>query len=836
MRAPLTWLRDYVDLPADITAEALTQRLTALGLKLESLHEPGSDLQGPLVVGRVLSVVPEPQKNGKTISWCQVDCGPEHDGEDGPRGIVCGAHNVAEGHLVVVALPGAVLPGGFAIAARRTYGHVSDGMICSTRELGIGDDHGGILVLDDGLDGELKPGDPVGDLLGLHDEVIELEINPDRAYALSLRGIARDAALGLGVAFRDPARRDVPAPNDAGYPVRVEAPEGCPVFVTRSVVGFDPAAPTPRWLARRLQLAGMRPISLAVDVTNYVMLELGQPIHGYDGDRLAGPVVVRRAREGEQLTTLDGTRRTLSAEDLLITDDSGPIGLAGVMGGRTTELSETTTNVVIEAAHFEPRSIFRTARRHKLPSEASRRFERGVDPLLPAYAADRVAELLVQHGGGAVTDGVTYVGAPPEPGVITAPVDLPARVTGMSIDAETTVRHLRATGCVVTTDGSGAETTLSAVPPSWRPDLTDPYDLVEEVARLVGYTAVPSVLPAAPAGRGLTAGQRLRRRIGHTLAGDGLVEVRCWPFVGPGQLDRLGLAPDDDRRETIRVANPLSEESPQLTRTLLPGLLETAARNAGRGAPTVAIYEVAPVFHPTPQRLRAPILGVDRRPTPTELEQLLAAVPEQPLHLGVVLAGDRESGGWWGPAREVSWADAVAVVRRAAAAVGVEVAVSRGSLAPWHPGRCAELRVAGELLGHAGELHPRVCRDVGVLPRTAAVEVDLDVLLRHAPDVVRAPVLSSYPVAKEDLALVVVEDLPAEVLASTLREGAGALLESVRLFDVYTGPQIGAGRKSLAFALRFRAADRTLTEAETGAARDAAAALAADRHGAVRRS
>src|SRR3954454_23119757 len=431
MRAPVSWIREYVDLPGHGTPADLAHRLTALGLKLEALEAPGADVEGPLVVGRVLSFVAEPQKNGKTIRWCQVDVGPTHNDDSGARGIVCGAGNFAEGDLVVVSLPGALLPGGFAISARKTYGHVSDGMICSTKELGIGDDQGGILVLDPALDGDVKPGDDAMTLLHLRDDVIEFEINPDRAYALSLRGVAREAAIAYGVQFRDPAHREVPAANDAGYPVRGDAPEGCPVFATRTVTGFDPNAPTPRWLARRVQLAGMRPISLAVDVTNYVMLELGQPVHGYDGDRLSGPVVVRRATEGERLTTLDGVTRSLATEDLLITDDTGPIGLAGVMGGRTTELSDATSRVVVEAAHFEATTVFRTARRHKLPSEAAKRFERGVDPLLPAYAADRVAHLLVEHGGGTITEGVTYVGAPPDVPVIAADVDLPARITGM---------------------------------------------------------------------------------------------------------------------------------------------------------------------------------------------------------------------------------------------------------------------------------------------------------------------------------------------------------------------------------------------------------------------
>ena len=828
MKAPLSWIREYVDLPADVTPADLAHRLTALGLKLEALEGPGADIEGPLVVGRVLEMTAEPQSNGKTINWCQVDCGPEH----GEHGIVCGAHNFEPGDLVVVSLPGAVLPGGFAIAARKTYGHVSDGMICSTRELGTGDDHAGILVLDPRIDGDVKPGDDAIGLLGLRDDVIEFEINPDRAYALSLRGIAREAAIAYDVPFHDPAHRDVPAPNDEGYPVRLDAPDGCPVFVTRIVTGFDPSAPTPRHIARRVQLAGMRPISLAVDVTNYVMLELGQPIHGYDGDRLAGPIVVRRATEGERLTTLDDVTRTLSGEDLLITDDSGPIGLAGVMGGRTTELSATTSHVVIEAAHFEPTTIFRTARRHKLPSEASKRFERGVDPLLPAYAADRVAHLLVEHGGGEIATGVTYAGAPPEAHPITADLDLPARVTGMPIDADTTLAHLRTVGCTVTTEGQS----LTALPPPWRPDLTDPYDLVEEVARIVGYTRVPSVLPAAPSGGGLTRSQKLRRRVGFALAGAGLVEVKSWPFVGSADFDRLGLAADDERRSTIRVANPLSEEKPLLATTLLPALLDTAARNVGRGLGSVAIYETAPVFFPTPERLRAPILGVDRRPDQADLDKLMAAVPRQPLTLGVVLAGDREASGWWGDGRPATWADAVQVVREVARVLRVEVEVHQATRAPWHPGRCARFLVDGIELGHAGELHPAVCAAYGVPPRTSAVEVDLELLIGLAPDAVRPEPFSTYPVAKEDVALVVDRDLPAAVLAATLREGAGPLLESMRLFDVYESAQIGEGKRSLAFALRFRAPDRTLTEAETSAARDAAVALAAERHGAVQRS
>ncbi|HEX5861391.1 MAG TPA: phenylalanine--tRNA ligase subunit beta [Nocardioides sp.] len=827
MRAPVSWIREYVDLPAEVTPTELARRLTMLGLKLEALVSAGDQISGPLVIGRVLTRELEPQKNGKTISWCTVDVG-DANGTGEPQGIVCGAHNFDVGDLVVVILPGGVLPGNFQISARKTYGHVSAGMICSARELGLGEDHDGIIVLPSDAG---EPGEDARRVLGLDDTVIEFEINPDRAYALSMRGIAREAALGFGGTFRDPADRRPPAANDRGYPVVVEDPDGCPVFVARSVSGFDPAAPTPDWMVRRLAQCGIRSISLGVDITNYVMLETGQPIHGFDRAKLAGPIVVRRGRGGEKVTTLDGTVRDVSTEDLLITDDTGPIGLAGVMGGETTELSETTTDILVEAANWHPASIFRTERRHKLPSEASRRFERGVDPELPQAAADRVVELLAELGGGTIEDGVTVVGAAPARRTVSAAVDLSRRVTGMDIPGETAVRHLEAVGCDVVVDGDR----LTATVPPWRPDLVDPFDLVEEVARVEGYDRVPSVLPPAPSGGGLTRAQRLRRRVGRTLAGAGYVEVVSFPFVGGRDLDELGLAADDERRNTLRLANPLSSEEPAMTTTLLPGLLKAAARNVGRGIPDIALFEAATVTLPratTP----APILPVDRRPTDGELDELDKALPAQPLHLGLVLGGQRERAGWWGQGRPADWAEAVAAVRQVAEALGVTVSVHAATRAPWHPGRCAEFRAGEVVLGHAGELHPRVCQAYGVPARSAAAEIDLDLLLERAEVVVPAPSFSNYPAAKEDVALVVDASVPAADVEAALREGAGELLESIRLFDLYTGDQAGAGKKSLAFAMRFRAPDRTLTESETAAARDAAVALAAERTGAVQRT
>jgi len=574
----------------------------------------------------------------------------------------------------------------------------------------------------------------------------------------------------------------------------------------------------------------MRPISLAVDVTNYVMLETGRPIHGYDADKVRGAIVVRRARADERLRTLDGTDRQLDPADLVVTDDSGIIGLGGVMGGETTEMSDVTTSILVEAAHWDAVSMYRTGRRHKITSEAGKRNERGVDPTICEAAADRVVELLVEHGGGQAGPGVTVVGTPPEMPVVKVPGDLAARVSGMPITEERSIECLRAVGCEV--EGSGM---LSVTPPPWRPDLTDAQDFSEEVIRLVGYDKVPSVLPTPPSGRGLTRPQQLRRRVGRALAGEGFVEVVNFPFVGTADLDALGLAADDPRRDLLQLSNPLSAEAGFMTSTLLPGMLRTAGKNVGHGNTDVAIFETGTVTLPRHSGPAA-ILPVDRRPTEDEFAALDAALPAQPLHLAVVAAGDAVAGGWWGEARPVSWTDAVEAVRSVAAALGLEVTASSAELAPWHPGRCAELAVGGVVIGHAGEVHPTVCHAFGLPKRTVAAEVDLDALIDRAVHLREAPVFSSYPVAKEDVALVVDSSVAAADVEAALRQGAGELLESIRLFDVYTGDQVGEGKKSLAYALRFRAPDRTLKEGEAAAARDAAVALAAERTGAVQRA
>ena len=839
MKAPLSWIKDHVTVPDSVTTDELTARLTLTGLKLEAIESSGRDVTGPLVIGRVLTMEPEPQKNGRTINWCIVDVGTDLNSANGAGeqrdgvGIVCGAHNFAPGDLVVVVLPGGVLPGSqesgpVAISARKTYGHVSTGMICSEAELGLGDDHDGIIVLPAGAG---EPGEDVRPLLGLDEETIEFEINPDRAYALSLRGIAREVLVSVEGAsdFRDPALRDTPPVDGGAYDVVVEDGAACPVFVTRVLTGVDATAPTPGFIAQRLTQAGMRPISLGVDVSNYVMLETGQPNHCYDLAKLSGPITVRRAAEDEKITTLDSVVRTLSVDDLMITDASGPIGIAGVMGGKSTELDTTSTDIVVEAAYFDPVTIFRAAKRHKLHSEASKRFERGIDPTIAEAVADRVVELLVAHGGATAAPGVTKVGQAPTRDPIEVPCDLAQRVSGMDISEERAVECLRAVGCDVS--GSG---TLSVVPPPWRPDLTDAQDFSEEVIRLVGYDLVPSVLPTPPAGRGLTRAQQLRRRVGRTLAGEGYVEVVNFPFVGDADLDALDLPADDPRRDLLRLSNPLSSEAASMTTTLLPGLLRTAGKNVGHGNSDVAVFETATVTVPR-HAGPAAILPVDRRPTQEEFAALDAALPDQPLHLAVVALGDVTNAGWWGPARSVTWSDAVDAVRAVTDALGLDLTATAAAVAPWHPGRCVELAVDGVVVGHAGELHPRVCQAFGVPKRTVAAEVDLDALIEQAVHLRQAPRFSSYPVAKEDVALVVDASVAAADVEAALRKGAGDLLESIWLFDVYTGDQVGEGKKSLAYALRFRAADRTLKEGEASAARDAAVALAAERTDAVQR-
>ena len=859
MLAPTSWLAELVGLDAVPPGEQVAADLVRVGLEEEALH--GGSVTGPLVVGRVLDKTDEPQKNGKTVHFCHVDIGREQ-----PQEIVCGAHNFAAGDLVAVILPGGRL-GDIEIAARKTYGHVSAGMIVSERELGIGEDHAGIIVLTDYFAGDeatlsaLTPGQDAMPLFGLGEQVVEVNVTPDRGYCFSMRGIAREYALaiGRGEQFRDPVGPDQvqpPATTEDGYEVRlydaarIHGVAGCDRYVARIVRGIDPTAASPGWMKQRLAQLGMRPISLAVDITNYLMLLTGQPLHAFDLDTLSGAIEVRRAQPGERLVTLDDVDRDLDPEDLLITDGgTTPLALAGVMGGATSEVTPATRNVLIEAAHFDAVTVARTSRRHRLSSEASRRFERGVDPAICAAVAELAVRMLVEYAGGtadpAVTDmdrrepgqDITFdTGSawrliqPGSPG--TDPV--PAGLSHADV-----VACLRSLGCQVTelaTVTEGSFGFVRVTPPSWRPDLRNGPDLVEEVARLRGYDAIPAVLPMAPGGRGLTASQRGIRVASAALAGLGLIEVWSYPFVGAGVGDQLGYDAGDARRYAVRLANPLSDEAPHLRTSLLATLLPTLRMNVRRGSKDVALYEQGVVFTPGGPLRQAPVPAVGVRPDEHTLRAILDAVPAQPRHVAIALAGDAAPAGPWGPGRAWSAADAIGLAVALGRAFAQDLSVRAGDASPFHPGRCAQLALPdGTVLGHAGELHPKVVAALELPARTCAAELNLDALIAASGDPAQPRALSTYPVAHSDVALEVAEAVPAAEVADALRRGAGPDLEALALFDVYRGDQLAEGTKSLAYRLSFRASDRTLTTDEVSAARDAAIACATQQTGAVQR-
>ncbi len=828
MRVPYSWLREVVSAGApgwDVGPAELEQALVRIGHEVEEVARLGP-VEGPLAVGRVTEIE-ELSGFKKPIRACLVDVGgPE------PQEIVCGATNFVVGELVVVALPGATLPGNFMIAARKTYGRNSNGMICSAAELGLGTDHSGILVLPPGT---AEPGTDGAAVLGLDDIVFHLAITPDRGYGLSVRGLAREIACAYDLDFVDPADvPPLPAQNEA-WPLTVDPDTGVRRFALRPVTGIDPAAVSPWWLQRRLLLCGIRATSPAVDVTNYVMLELGHPMHAHDRARITGGLQVRFARPDETVVTLDDIERKLEPVDVLIVDQVATAAVGGVMGAASTEVRADSTDVLLEAAVWDPAAISRTQRRLHLPSEAARRYERAVDPAISISVLDRSARLLVDIAGGIVESALTdWRGDPPRadwsPPPIQIPADLPDRVAGVAYAPGTTVRRLTQVGARVRQD----DDTLTVTPPSWRPDLRQPADLVEEVLRLEGLEMIPSVLPSAPAGRGLTDTQRRRRAIGRSLALSGYVEILPTPFLPAGAFDVWGLPADDPRRNTTNVVNPLEADRPQLATTLLPALLEALHRNVSRGLVDVALFAVAQVVQPTEQTRAVDLIPVDRRPTDAEIATLDASLPRQPQHVAAVLAGLREPRGPWGPGRAVHAADAFEAVRIVARASGVDVTLRAAQYLPWHPGRCAEVLAAGTVVGHAGQLHPAVIERAGLPKGTCAVELDLDAI--PLGGVLPAPRVSPYPAVFQDVSLVVPADVSAQAVEAAVREGAGDLLEHLQLFDVFVGPQIGADSKSLTFALRFRAPDRTLTEDDATAARDAAVRCAAERVGAELRS
>src|SRR6266511_3434072 len=729
MRVPLSWLGNHVDV--DVSPEALADKLTFAGVEIETVERVGEDLAG-IVTARILEVTGHP--NADRLVLVRIDAG----GDD--RSVVCGARNFAPGDVVPWAAPGAKLPGGIEVGRRQVRGEWSDGMLASARELGVFDDHSGILVL--------PPDTTVGvdlvEAVGLRDAVLDVKSAPNRGDTLSMRGIAREVAVLLGTELK-PLDLTVPEAGPAAdglAEIEVEDAEGCPLYVARVVQGLDATRPAPLWMAKRLYLYGMRPLGAVVDVTNYLLLDQGQPLHAFDLDRVPGQrIVVRRAGEGETLRTLDGRDRRLTAADTLITSGEQALALAGIMGGEDSEVRPDTTRVLIESAHFPPAVVRRTMRRLGMSTEGGQRWARGVDPAGAEPVCDQAARLMAQLAGGTVAAGRTVV----------------------------------------------------AVPPSWRFDIELWADLEEEVARRWGYDQVPATLPKATGGR-LTDEQRLRRQARGLLAGMGLTEAQTYPFLSQAALDQLGLDPDDPRRRTLRLANPISEEAPELRTTLLPGLAEVARRNLARGRAGVAVYELGAVFLPPEGGPEGS--GRDR------------GLPDEPLTLGLLLAGQRQRGRFDDPTAAFDFADVKGVVEGLVAGLGVDgVGYRAEGPPPYHPGRCAGVFLDQRPVGLLGQLHPRVAADLELPAATFAAELELAPLLAAVPRMRPAATPSPYPELSFDVAFLVPPGVAASDLEAALREAGGELLTRLTLFDAYQGAPLPPGHRNLAYRVALRAAD-----------------------------
>ena len=817
MRAPLSWIKDFVEIPTHITAEQISDGLIRVGFEVEEIIHQGADLTGPLKFAKVLSIQELPEHK-KPIRYVGLDCG---EGET--RFVICGATNFAVGDLVVAALPGAILPGNFAISARETYGKTSNGMICSARELGISDEHSGIMVFSDA---DAQIGDDAINGLQINDVIFDVAVNPDRGYALSIRGIAREVAGSLGLTFTDPveALRSLKFEETGkGVSAAIEDRSTASVFYLRTLSNFDSKATTPLWMKRRIEKMGMRSISLVVDVTNYVMLELGQPLHAFDKAKIKGGLTIKRAGKSSKFVTLDGQERILSPEDLMVCDDEQPLALAGTMGGLSSEITETTTEIALEAVNFCPVCIAKNSRRHKLSSEASRRLERNVDPSLPEFASARFVQLLTAHSSA--THVATQVaGEPVYAPVVTIDPTYISKILGFEVSNSEVARILRLIGCDVD------EKSWTVDPPSWRADLLGIADFTEEVARMIGYDKIPSILPPRPKHATLTPTQKRRRAVATMLANRGFAEVQTFPFTNQSTIDAMGFVAE--RASTYAIANPMSEEFPLMRVHLVPGLIEVAARNISRGAKDFAIFEMGSIFRSSQKLVTAISPSLDKRPDQKVINEIFASVPSQAFHVAGLLVGKIENENWQGKARSYTWQDAIEYAQEILALCNLDWSIKRSDFAPWHPGRCAELIVDGKAVAHAGELHPRVIAKYGLPERSVAFAVGLSAL----PDseLVRPTVVGTMPAALQDVALIVDENISAADLEAALRAGAGDLLESITLFDRYD--KIGDGKISLAFTLVFRAQDRTLTGEEVSAMREAATNQAAKSCGAIVRT
>lgn len=817
MRAPLSWIKEFVDIPASVTAEQISDGLIRVGFEVEEIIKQGADLTGPLKFAKVLSIE-EITEFKKPIRYVGLDCG-----EGQTRFVICGATNFVVGDLIVAALPGAVLPGDFTIGARETYGKTSNGMICSGRELGISDDHAGIMVF---AEGEVIIGADAIEALQINDVIFDIAVNPDRGYALSIRGVAREVAGSLGLKFTDPvdALRGLKfADTGKGVTAKIGEKRSASVFYVRTLSNFDPKARTPIWMRRRIEKMGMRSISLVVDVTNYVMLELGQPLHAFDKSKIKGGLTIKLAGKVQKFKTLDGVERTLDPNDLMVCDDEQPLALAGTMGGLSSEISETTTDIALEAVHFCEVCIAKNSRRHKLSSEASRRLERSVDPSLAEFASARFVQLLTAHSS-AQHVATVLDGDPIYPPLVTIDPAYVSKTLGFDIPAKKVAEVLRVIGCDVD------EKRFTIDPPSWRADLLTAADFTEEVARMIGYDKIPSVLPPRPLHASLTPTQKRRRAVATMLASRGLAEVQTFPFTNQATIDSMGFV--GERSSTYKVANPMSEEFPLMRVHLVPGLIEVAQRNLSRGAKDFAIFEMGSIFRSSQKLVPAISPDLSKRPNEKIIDEIFASVPAQGYHVAGLLVGKTENENWQGKSRAYNWQDAIAYAQDILALSNLEWTVARSDLAPWHPGRCAELIVNGKAVAHAGELHPRIVAAYGLPERSVAFAVALSALPDSA--LVRPTTVGTMPAAVQDVALIVDSTVSAADVEGALREGAGVLLESITLFDRYD--KIGDGKISLAFTLVFRAQDRTLTGEEVSVMREAATAVAAKKFGAVVRT
>ena len=765
MKVLLSWLRDFAPFEGDPVA--LGEQLSDLGMAVEDLQRIGEGLSG-VVVARVLET--RPVEGANKIHLVVVDAG---DGQ--PLEVGCGAFNMQVGDLVPLATLGTTMPNGMEIGRRKMAGVWSNGMLCSAQELGLGEDKAGIFI----LPAHLEPGGLFTEAMGIEPDVLyDLEINPNRPDAMSIAGVARDLAARLRIPFSlpDPSSQVIPAEAIGSVGVEILAPERCGLFEARVLRGVTVGPGEPK-MATRLALLGMRSISNVVDVSNYVMLELGQPNHPYDLAKVAGPGFrVRLAREGELLSTLDGVERRLTPDDLLICDGADvPVGLAGIMGGATSEIDATTTDVLLEMAWFHPIGIVKSSRRHKLRSEASARFEKGADPEVVDLAMRRFAELL----GASLEDGAAVAGGalPARPPVLVRPARV-AKLLGTDLGRERIAELLNPIGFRSTAKGDDLEVRI----PSWRYDSSTEIDVIEEVARHHGYTSFGRTLPRAAATGALSPRQRDRRRLRATLIGRGISEAMPMPFLAPGELTRCGL-PDDG----ITIANPLVAEQSVLRTSLLPGLVGAVAHNWAHRNHGVRLFEIGHTFN--------------RAADPT------AELPDEREVLGAVLAG-------------LDASDAVSLWHVVAEVLGFEtVRIENAERPGLHPTRAARLMLGDLAVGALGEVDPGVLDAHGIGERLAYLEVDLDTLLAEAHGGATYRAFSLFPSSDIDLAFEVADEVPAASVEDVIRAAGGELLWSVRLFDVYRGTGVTDGHRSLAYALRFQAADRTLTEADVAQVR-----------------